>query len=31
LTLPLQVVDTDHSVRQGTTGPRQGNNPTCFD
>src|SRR5437764_10664716 len=23
--------DTSNSVRQGTTGPRQGNNPTCFD
>jgi hypothetical protein len=27
----MQVVDTGDSVRQGTTGPRQGNNPTCFD
>src|SRR5262249_28882287 len=26
-----QIADTNHSVRQGTTGPRQGNNPTCFD
>src|SRR5262245_35832201 len=25
------VADTSDSVRQGTTGPRQGNNPTCFD
>jgi hypothetical protein len=26
-----QVADTSRSVRQGTTGPRQGNSPTCFD
>jgi hypothetical protein len=25
LTVPLQVADTRYSVRQGTTGPRQGN------
>ena len=25
LTVPLQVADTSGSVRQGTTGPRQGN------
>src|SRR5258708_20432885 len=25
LTVPLQVADTEDSVRQGTTGPRQGN------
>jgi hypothetical protein len=25
LTLPLQVSDTKHSVRQGATDPRQGN------
>jgi hypothetical protein len=25
LTVPLQVADTSDSVRQGTTGPRQGN------
>ena len=25
LTVPLQVADTGNSVRQGTTGPRQGN------
>src|ERR1700739_3880707 len=25
LTVALQVADTGHSVRQGTTGPRQGN------
>src|SRR5215472_18304760 len=31
LTLPWQNADTSHSVRQGATDPRQGNNPTCFD
>jgi len=31
LTVPWQVADTGGSVRQGTTDPRQGNNPTCFD
>jgi hypothetical protein len=31
LTVPLQVADTRYSVRQGTPGLRQGNNPTCFD
>jgi hypothetical protein len=31
LTVPWQVADTTDSVRQGTTDPRQGNNPTCFD
>jgi len=25
LTVPLQVADSKQSVRQGTTGPRQGN------
>ena len=31
LTVPWQVADTTDSVRQGTTDPRQGNNPTCSD
>jgi hypothetical protein len=31
LTVPWQVADTTDSVRQGTTDPRHGNNPTCFD
>lgn len=31
LTVPLQVADTSNSVRQGTSDPRQGNIPTCFD
>jgi len=31
LTVPWQVADTTDSVPQGTTDPRQGNNPTCFD